>query len=226
MLHCMNSKKTACDQFSSNFATAIIFLATNRTFNFSRYIFDAMVKNGEAPSTSPSRITSSPSLPSHHTSSITLTTPPSTQHPHEAEEPATMPHDSHLHSVHSHGHDEGSLSLHELTVQEKASDDTKLVLQEDEPTKLVEDQGSGEKGEKEVTTPVSYQTYIRRRRGVSTASRQVSTASEIGSTPGVKAKDKGKAIMIETEPPKKIKKRVQVQMSIDEDLAKKILEEK
>ncbi|GKB30383.1 hypothetical protein Tco_0869784 [Tanacetum coccineum] len=37
-----------------------------------------------------------------------------------------------------------------------------------------------------------------------------------------KSKDKGKAIMQESEPPKKIKKRVQVQMSIDEELAKKL----
>ncbi|GKD57407.1 hypothetical protein Tco_1290794, partial [Tanacetum coccineum] len=40
-----------------------------------------------------------------------------------------------------------------------------------------------------------------------------------------KAKDKGKAIMQESKPPKKIKKRVQVQMSIDEELAKKVFEE-
>ncbi|GKD85574.1 hypothetical protein Tco_1356728 [Tanacetum coccineum] len=39
-----------------------------------------------------------------------------------------------------------------------------------------------------------------------------------------KSKDKGKAIMQESEPPKKIKKRVQVQMSIDEELAKKVFE--
>ncbi|GJY78151.1 hypothetical protein Tco_0483952 [Tanacetum coccineum] len=37
-----------------------------------------------------------------------------------------------------------------------------------------------------------------------------------------KAKDREKAIMQESEPPKKIKKRVQVQMSIDEELAKKL----
>ncbi|GJV00927.1 hypothetical protein Tco_1330197 [Tanacetum coccineum] len=40
-----------------------------------------------------------------------------------------------------------------------------------------------------------------------------------------KAKDKGKAIMQESKPLKKIKKRVQVQMSIDEELAKKVFEE-
>ncbi|GKA92326.1 hypothetical protein Tco_0814251 [Tanacetum coccineum] len=43
--------------------------------------------------------------------------------------------------------------------------------------------------------------------------------------PGVKAKEKGKAIMHKSEPPNKIKKRVQVQMSVDEELAKKVFEE-
>ncbi|GKC42838.1 hypothetical protein Tco_1060560, partial [Tanacetum coccineum] len=81
------------------------------------------------------------------------------------------------------------------------------------------------------------QTYTRRRREVSTGSGRVSTASrlvstadvstasELGSIAGVKAKDKGKAIIQESEPPKKIKKRVQVQMSIDEELSKKVFEE-
>ncbi|GJY87250.1 putative ribonuclease H-like domain-containing protein [Tanacetum coccineum] len=69
------------------------------------------------------------------------------------------------------------------------------------------------------------QTYIRRSGGVSTANRLVSTADisttiKVDSTAGVKAKDKGKAIMQESKPPKKIKKRVKVQMSIDEELAK------
>ncbi|GJW22879.1 putative ribonuclease H-like domain-containing protein, partial [Tanacetum coccineum] len=41
----MGSKKTAWEQFSSNIATAIICLATNRTFNFSKMIFKGMVKN-------------------------------------------------------------------------------------------------------------------------------------------------------------------------------------
>ncbi|GJR67777.1 putative ribonuclease H-like domain-containing protein [Tanacetum coccineum] len=56
-------------------------------------LFDTMLvqPQDEAPSTSPSRITSSPSLSSHHTTSSTLTTPPSIQTIHEAEEPITMP---------------------------------------------------------------------------------------------------------------------------------------
>ncbi|GJW30341.1 hypothetical protein Tco_0047216 [Tanacetum coccineum] len=45
ILHCLSSKKTAWEQFSSNITTAIICLATNRTFNFSKLIFKDMVKN-------------------------------------------------------------------------------------------------------------------------------------------------------------------------------------
>ncbi|GKA27416.1 hypothetical protein Tco_0713584 [Tanacetum coccineum] len=45
ILHCLSAKKIAWDQFSSNIATVIICLATNRTFNFSKLIFDGMVKN-------------------------------------------------------------------------------------------------------------------------------------------------------------------------------------
>ncbi|GJY10565.1 hypothetical protein Tco_0378750 [Tanacetum coccineum] len=41
----MGPKKTAWEQFSSNIATAIICLATNRTFNFSKMISKGMVKN-------------------------------------------------------------------------------------------------------------------------------------------------------------------------------------
>ncbi|GJU30565.1 hypothetical protein Tco_1174154 [Tanacetum coccineum] len=52
-----------------------------------------------------------------------------------------------------------------------------------------------------------------------------STANEPGSTAGVKAQDKGKAIMIESKPPKKLKKKEQVQLSLDEELARKIQEE-
>ncbi|GKF10648.1 hypothetical protein Tco_0048574 [Tanacetum coccineum] len=81
------------------------------------------------------------------------------------------------------------------------------------------------------------QTYTRRRRnvstgngGVSTASRILSTggvsnASESDSTAGGKAKDKRKEIMQEPEPLKKHKKRVQVQMSTDEEIAKNMFEE-
>ncbi|GJT67045.1 hypothetical protein Tco_1018525 [Tanacetum coccineum] len=45
ILHCLSPKKTAWEQFSSNIAAAVICLATNRKFNFSRLIFEHMVSN-------------------------------------------------------------------------------------------------------------------------------------------------------------------------------------
>ncbi|GKB13752.1 hypothetical protein Tco_0847675, partial [Tanacetum coccineum] len=41
----MGSKTTAWNEFSSNMASAIICLATNQKFNFSKYIFESMVRN-------------------------------------------------------------------------------------------------------------------------------------------------------------------------------------
>ncbi|GKB96084.1 hypothetical protein Tco_0982221 [Tanacetum coccineum] len=49
ILHCLSPKKTAWEQFSSNIATAIICLATNRKFNFSRMIFEHMISNISSP---------------------------------------------------------------------------------------------------------------------------------------------------------------------------------
>ncbi|GJY45741.1 hypothetical protein Tco_0434804, partial [Tanacetum coccineum] len=79
------------------------------------------------------------------------------------------------------------------------------------------------------------QTYTRRRRevstgngGVSTTSRlvstaDISTASELDSTAGVKAKDKGKAVMHESELPKKIKKKnCKKQLDEREEVAAKV----
>ncbi|GJW81695.1 hypothetical protein Tco_0145670 [Tanacetum coccineum] len=83
---------------------------------------------------------------------------------------------------------------------------------------LVQDEGTlcGEKGEKEISTvdvPVSTAGAE-----VSTASHDVSTAAAtLVYTRRSASKDKGKAIMSEPEPPKKLKKRVQVQISVDEE---------
>ncbi|GJY50425.1 hypothetical protein Tco_0441272 [Tanacetum coccineum] len=196
------------------------------------------------PETSPSRITSSPSLSPQHTPfTAPSTSKPSNIHTTPVTEEATsMPYESPLQSVHSLRRNEDSLSLHELMgrslieeldldaeislvpphdveIQEKISDDTKVFLVEEEttklveePTELVEDQGSGEKGEEKVTTANT---------ALNTASVPINTAS---STPEVstaaanlvyirsvkKRKDKGKAIMIEDESvQKKCKKQLE-----------------
>ncbi|GJT08285.1 putative ribonuclease H-like domain-containing protein [Tanacetum coccineum] len=196
-------------------------------------LFDTMLvqPQDEALSISPSRITSSPSLSSYHTPPSTLNTPPSFQTTHEAEETATMPHDSPLPGGYTPGSDEGRLKHDELMelvtklsdrvvaveedlkqtkktystaftklvlkvkklekqvrsgkakrrariedveTQEKNSTDTEVLVQEETPTKIFKDIGSGEKGEKEISTanvPVSTAGPE-----VSTASHDVSTA--------------------------------------------------
>ncbi|GJY59955.1 hypothetical protein Tco_0459847 [Tanacetum coccineum] len=47
ILQCLSAKTTTWNEFSSTMASAIICLATNQTFNFSKYIFDNMMKNLE-----------------------------------------------------------------------------------------------------------------------------------------------------------------------------------
>ncbi|GJY44821.1 hypothetical protein Tco_0433034 [Tanacetum coccineum] len=45
ILQCLSDKTTAWNEFSSTIASAIICLAKNQKFNFSKYIFESMVKN-------------------------------------------------------------------------------------------------------------------------------------------------------------------------------------
>ncbi|GJZ45557.1 hypothetical protein Tco_0593153 [Tanacetum coccineum] len=47
ILQCLSAKTTAWNKFSSIMTSAVICLATNKKFNFSKYIFDNMVKNLE-----------------------------------------------------------------------------------------------------------------------------------------------------------------------------------
>nr|GFB68210.1 ribonuclease H-like domain, reverse transcriptase, RNA-dependent DNA polymerase [Tanacetum cinerariifolium] len=45
IMQCLSPKSTGFNEFSSNIATALVCLATNGTYNFSKMIFDGMVKN-------------------------------------------------------------------------------------------------------------------------------------------------------------------------------------
>nr|GEY43823.1 synaptobrevin, longin-like domain protein [Tanacetum cinerariifolium] len=45
IMQCLSPKSTGFNEFSSNIATALVCLATNRTYNFSKIIFDGLVKN-------------------------------------------------------------------------------------------------------------------------------------------------------------------------------------
>ncbi|GJU81824.1 hypothetical protein Tco_1284189 [Tanacetum coccineum] len=45
IMQCLSPKSTSFNEFSSNIATAFVCLATNRTYNFSKMIFDGMMMN-------------------------------------------------------------------------------------------------------------------------------------------------------------------------------------
>nr|GEW70722.1 hypothetical protein [Tanacetum cinerariifolium] len=45
IMQCLSPKSTGFNEFSSNIATAVVCLATNRVYNFSKMIFDGMVRN-------------------------------------------------------------------------------------------------------------------------------------------------------------------------------------
>ncbi|GKA26092.1 hypothetical protein Tco_0712201 [Tanacetum coccineum] len=126
----------------------------------------------------------------------------------------TRPHDTPLPRVYTLGSDEGSLQQNELTnldkdaeedsskqedaeIQEKNNTDTEILLEEEDPTELVEDHSSGEKGDKEVST-----AHI----AVTTAEAELSivsppTAEDISGAETLvyirrsASKDKGKTIM-------------------------------
>nr|GEX33443.1 hypothetical protein [Tanacetum cinerariifolium] len=45
IMQCLSPKSTGFNEFSSNIATALVCLSTNRTYNFSKMIFDGLVNN-------------------------------------------------------------------------------------------------------------------------------------------------------------------------------------
>nr|GEW18441.1 DNA-directed DNA polymerase [Tanacetum cinerariifolium] len=49
IVQCLSAKRTAWNEFSSSMASAVICLATGRKFNFSKYIFDSIVRNVDSP---------------------------------------------------------------------------------------------------------------------------------------------------------------------------------
>ncbi|GJR07735.1 hypothetical protein Tco_0790387 [Tanacetum coccineum] len=78
---------------------------------FFTYAPSPMPESSPTPSSSPSRITSSPSLLSEPSTKPTFEPQPLP----DAEYHVPSPNESPLHAVHSHGSDEGSLKLNELT---------------------------------------------------------------------------------------------------------------
>nr|GEY25445.1 hypothetical protein [Tanacetum cinerariifolium] len=50
LVQCVSAKRTVWNEFRCSMASAVICLATGRKFNFSKYIFDSMVRNVDSPS--------------------------------------------------------------------------------------------------------------------------------------------------------------------------------
>ncbi|GJX25944.1 hypothetical protein Tco_0232240 [Tanacetum coccineum] len=178
-------KKTAWEQFSSNIATAIICLATNKTFNFSKMIFDDMMKNLDKEPTPLPHDSSHPRVQSLGSDEGSLTLNElmviCTLLSKKVEDLQSDLKQTKL----TYGVAYTKLvmkmkKLEKIVKQSKAkrrtkivvsddeevskdpskqgriigrtSADTKILLELEEPTELVEDPGSGEKGEKEIST--------------------------------------------------------------------------
>ncbi|GJX11458.1 hypothetical protein Tco_0201317 [Tanacetum coccineum] len=186
------------------------------------------------PSTSPLRITYSP--PHYPPSPFTLhrtftlhslniptcfTNQPSPtqhhQHNSHLEQNTTFLHLMiHLSMLFTHdGSDKGrklsDAEVQEAEVQEKASTETEPFIQEVTPTKVIQDQGSSEKGSAEVSTVGATKGTASEVPVVSTAEEDISTAGRTvtytrGSAEKRSRQDKGKSIMRESEPNKKPKK--------------------
>ncbi|GKF15898.1 hypothetical protein Tco_0057360, partial [Tanacetum coccineum] len=161
-------------------------------------------------------------------------------------ETASMPYDLPLHVVHSHGSTEGSMQQLDLTVlvnklndmidglerdlqqtkktystaltklvlkeeevHKKPNDETEVLVQEETPTEIIEEHRSGEKGKMEIST-ANIQVSTTSPLKVSTARPHVYTRRS--------ANDKGIAIIEEPTTPNKVKKRTQVQLSMDKEL--------
>ncbi|GJX32801.1 hypothetical protein Tco_0242656, partial [Tanacetum coccineum] len=202
ILHCLSPKKTAWEQFSSNIATAIICLATNRTFNFSKMIFEGMVKNLDSSMLVQGPIQqgkgSTVPVESHH---IPITTSSTSQPPLSSPSRVpTPPYDPPLLGGHILGSDEGRMQhtelidlvikvkrLEKIVKSSKARRRAKIVVSDDK--KVSED--SSKQGRMiddidqdariTLVTPTKttrVHTYSKRRT-VSTGSGEVSTSSRI-----------------------------------------------
>ncbi|GJX14381.1 hypothetical protein Tco_0206139 [Tanacetum coccineum] len=104
--------------------------------------------------------------------------------------------------------------LSDAEVQEKASTETEPIIQEVTPTEVIQDQESSEKGSAEVSTAGATKGTASEVPVVSTAEENISTAGRTvtyrrRSEEKRTRKDKGKAIMTESEPKKKSKKEIE-----------------
>ncbi|GJT46764.1 putative ribonuclease H-like domain-containing protein [Tanacetum coccineum] len=187
----MGPKKTAWEQFSSNIATAIIFLTTNKTFNFSKLIFDGMeseVPQPRSPTLTPAadEAASTGVDVRHGGAATTVSSLDAGQGSGNIDKTPTMPYDSPLPRVYTLGSDEGRMQHNELMDLVTKLSDRVLALETDLRTA----------GAAVTTAGASISTVCPPR--VSTA-EDISTAETLVYIRRSVAKDKGKAKMDESE---------------------------
>nr|GEY40953.1 synaptobrevin, longin-like domain protein [Tanacetum cinerariifolium] len=135
IMQCLSPKSTGFNEFSSNIATALVCLATNRTYNFSKMIFDGLVKNinnkgeGSGTPTEPHHTPSPEAQPSSHTH-ISSPSLPTITTISTAPMPTVAPSET--------------TPLRQYTHRARIAQSSALPLVADEPTSPVRDVSQGE----------------------------------------------------------------------------------
>ncbi|GJW75782.1 hypothetical protein Tco_0135152 [Tanacetum coccineum] len=248
---CLNKQKRLLQPHTQTYPTPVL---THKVFSNMKKVsrgysgidfalFPTMIC---APETSPSRITYSPSLSPQHTPASTPSTsqPPNTQPILDAEEVVPMPHESPLYIVHSLGRDEGSLSLNELTdlctslskkveglesklkqtKQTYSTALTKLILRVKKLEQIVKASKSRRRLDMDAGISLVPPHAVNEGKNDDTQIYDL-PAEQLGVFSEATALADATKRRRKSNPPKKVKKRVQVQMGMDEELAKKAFEE-
>ncbi|GJX33155.1 hypothetical protein Tco_0243010 [Tanacetum coccineum] len=154
ILHCLSSKKTAWDQFSSNIATALICLATSRRF------IQLLLNKQQRLLLPHTRTYSTPTLTSKLFSNMRRASKgidglerdlQQTKKTYSTALTKLVLRVKKLEYKLKSGKARRKAKIEE-EVHEKLSDGTEVLVQEENPTKIIKEHGSGEKGEMEIST--------------------------------------------------------------------------
>ncbi|GKE58058.1 hypothetical protein Tco_1497243, partial [Tanacetum coccineum] len=208
ILHCLSPKKTAWEQFSSNIATVVICLATNRKSDEGSLklneLTNLVTKLSDRVVVLEDDLRK---IKKTYSYALTKLIPrvkklEARVKIGKARKRAKVVLSEDDEDVEDDSSKQGR-KLSDAEVQEKASTETKPFIQEVTPTKVIQDQGSSEKGSAEVSTAgatkvllVKFQWLVLLRN---------TRRSEEKRT----RKDNGKAIITESEPKKKYKKELE-----------------
>ncbi|GJX63978.1 hypothetical protein Tco_0298321 [Tanacetum coccineum] len=229
----MGAKTTAWNEFSSTMASAIICLATNQKFNFSKYIFDSMVKNVDNLNKNRMKVqqillipNTYPSLLNHHylnpKRNINQSCVPSDNIAEEAINKENVP----THSNDPLLNGEDRLKLEELMALCLGEEDASkqggkfhdIDADDDSPWRSIVSPTAATITTVELTLAQTL-TGLKSARPM-TKGVVMQEPSETTTTTTIPSKDKGKGIMVEE--PLKIKKKDQDKVETDYELAQRL----